>query len=188
MSVQCVNPQSFDKNLHYLCDILQELFNCFVGTNCYYTPAGSAGFAPHYDDIDAFLVQTCGRKHWKVYAPSNDDLWPLESSHNFSLEEMEERKDNLVFDGWLETGDILYLPRGFIHCASTDSKYHSLHVTISVTQNHSYCNLLEKVTSKLLEAKTAEIPQLRRNLPIDLLDIVGVANSEYDNEAGFQKL
>lgn len=33
MSVQCVNPQSYDKNLHYICEVLSELFNCFVGAN-----------------------------------------------------------------------------------------------------------------------------------------------------------
>lgn len=38
----------------------------------YITPANTAGFAPHWDDIDAFLLQLEGRKHWKVYAPIND--------------------------------------------------------------------------------------------------------------------
>jgi len=188
MSVQCINPQTFDKNIHYICDVLQEIFNCFVGANCYYTPKGSAGFAPHFDDIDAFIVQTEGQKHWKVYAPfDSDELWPLESSHNFSLEEMKTREDNLVFDGVLKAGDILYLPRGFIHCAKTSSKHDSLHVTISVSQNHAYCNLLEKVTNKLFEAKTDEIAQLRKNLPINLLDIQGVANTNYENDACFDK-
>lgn len=32
-SIQCVNPQSFDKHIHYLCDVLQEIFNSFVGAN-----------------------------------------------------------------------------------------------------------------------------------------------------------
>ena len=35
----------------------------------YLTPAGSQGFAPHYDDIDAFVLQLEGKKHWKVYSP-----------------------------------------------------------------------------------------------------------------------
>lgn len=117
-----------------------------------------------------------------MYAPSNDDLWPLESSGNFTVEEMAEREDNLVFEGWLKAGDVLYLPRGFIHCAKTDSKHDSLHVTISCSQQHTYSNLLEKVVGKLVESKTDEIPQLRRNLPIDLLDICGVADTTYEND------
>jgi hypothetical protein len=47
----------------------------------YLTPPNSSGFAPHWDDIDAFIVQTEGRKHWKVYAPKNPrEALPLESS------------------------------------------------------------------------------------------------------------
>lgn len=32
-SIQCVNPQAFNDNIWYLCDILQDLFGCFVGAN-----------------------------------------------------------------------------------------------------------------------------------------------------------
>ena len=35
----------------------------------YLTPAGSQGFAPHYDDIEAFVLQLEGRKEWKLYSP-----------------------------------------------------------------------------------------------------------------------
>ena len=35
----------------------------------YLTPAGTQGFAPHYDDIEAFVLQLEGQKHWKVYNP-----------------------------------------------------------------------------------------------------------------------
>lgn len=35
----------------------------------YLTPAGSQGFAPHYDDIEAFVMQLEGKKKWKLYHP-----------------------------------------------------------------------------------------------------------------------
>lgn len=35
----------------------------------YLTPPGTQGFAPHYDDIEAFVVQLEGKKHWRVYSP-----------------------------------------------------------------------------------------------------------------------
>ncbi|KAI6205402.1 hypothetical protein M3Y94_00788100 [Aphelenchoides besseyi] len=187
-SIQCVNPQTFNDNIHYICDVLQELYGCFIGANCYYTPKGSSGFAPHYDDIDAFMIQTAGRKHWTIYAPLNDDQWPMESSGNFTQEEMAERADQIVFSGWLETGDILYLPRGFIHCAKTDTVHDSLHVTISVAQKHSISDLLLAVTNKMLQAKIEGIPQLRRNLPVDLLSICGVADIQYESEDQFLKV
>ena len=35
----------------------------------YLTPAGTQGFAPHSDDIEAFVLQLEGKKHWKLYSP-----------------------------------------------------------------------------------------------------------------------
>uniref|UniRef100_A0A0M3HIZ5 Bifunctional lysine-specific demethylase and histidyl-hydroxylase n=1 Tax=Ascaris lumbricoides TaxID=6252 RepID=A0A0M3HIZ5_ASCLU len=80
-SVQFVNPQTFCDSVWHLCDTTQELFGSFVGANTYLTPAGTAGFAPHWDEIDAFLLQLEGRKHWKVFAPiDDDDSLPRDSS------------------------------------------------------------------------------------------------------------
>lgn len=41
----------------------------FLHFPSYLTPPGSQGFAPHYDDIEAFVVQLEGRKHWRLYNP-----------------------------------------------------------------------------------------------------------------------
>ncbi|CAI5980671.1 unnamed protein product, partial [Closterium sp. NIES-64] len=35
--------------------------------NVYLTPAASQGFSPHYDDIDAFVLQVEGCKRWRCY-------------------------------------------------------------------------------------------------------------------------
>lgn len=71
-SIRILNPQTFFKKIHCLNAGLQEYFGCFVGANVYLTPSGSQGFAPHYDDIEAFVLQIEGRKHWKIYAPRYD--------------------------------------------------------------------------------------------------------------------
>lgn len=68
-SVRILNPQTYNKKIHLLLATLQEYFGTMVGANVYLTPAGSQGFAPHYDDIEAFVLQLEGRKHWKLYAP-----------------------------------------------------------------------------------------------------------------------
>lgn len=68
-SIRVLNPQTYDQKVHLLIATLQEYFGTMVGTNVYLTPPGSQGFAPHYDDIEAFILQLEGRKHWKLYKP-----------------------------------------------------------------------------------------------------------------------
>ena len=47
---------------------LEHEFGCMVGSNAYLTPGGNTnqGFAPHYDDIEALILQLEGYKHWRV--------------------------------------------------------------------------------------------------------------------------
>ena len=45
--------------------------------NRYLTPAGTQGFAPHYDDIEAFILQLEGKKHWRLYSPRLEPLQNL---------------------------------------------------------------------------------------------------------------
>ncbi|KAI1719545.1 cupin superfamily protein [Ditylenchus destructor] len=185
-SIQCVNPQSFNDNIWYLCEILQEVFCSFVGANNYLTPANSAGFAPHWDDVDAFLLQTEGRKHWKVYAPTDEDTTlPMVSSENFTDSDFLNREP--AFNGWLEAGDLLYLPRGFIHQAKTDAQIHSHHVTVSVCRNFTYSHVLQNGLTQYLEAMTERSQQLRKSLPPMLLDMIGTADVDYSSEEHFEK-
>ncbi|GMS79167.1 hypothetical protein PENTCL1PPCAC_1342, partial [Pristionchus entomophagus] len=174
-SVQLTNPQAYSRPIWYLCDALQELFHCFVGANTYLTPAGASGFAPHWDEIDAFLLQVEGRKYWRVWAPESPEAeLPLESSGNFSEKEMEGRTP--AFEGWIEQGDMLYIPRGFIHQqARTSPSVHSLHVTVSVGRQWTFSNLLQKMLPAAMEAFTMDRVKLRKQLPAGLLDMTGVA-------------
>ena len=43
----------------------------------------------------------------------------------------------------LEPGDVLYLPRGFIHSAVTEGSQNSLHLTLSCHRANSWADLLE---------------------------------------------
>lgn len=59
-SIRLLNPQTFLPSVHSLNATLQEYFQCMTGANVYLTPANSQGFAPHYDDIEAFVLQIEG--------------------------------------------------------------------------------------------------------------------------------
>ena len=103
--------------------------------NAYVTPAGDAqGFDFHHDTHDVFVLQVSGRKRWTIHEPVL--RLPLPSQPRAG--------DGLVADGAeplmdviLEPGDCLYLPRGFVHAASTTDQ-HSVHLTIGVLSTTWY--------------------------------------------------
>jgi len=73
-TLRILHPQEFTDSLFNTCSILQDWFGCVVGANVYITPPNSQGFAPHYDDVDVFILQVEGRKLWKLY----DSITPEE--------------------------------------------------------------------------------------------------------------
>ncbi|KAJ1368740.1 Bifunctional lysine-specific demethylase and histidyl-hydroxylase NO66 [Parelaphostrongylus tenuis] len=185
-SVQFVNPQTFVDRVWYLCEVLQEMFGCFIGANTYLTPPGSAGFAPHWDDIDAFLLQLEGKKYWKVYAPDSiNEKLPRESSGNFTDDDMKNRK--LTYEGWIEAGDLLYIPRGFIHQATTSNDVHSLHITISSGRHWSFADLMDKLVPEAVTTLAKNRWEMRKSLPVGMLDMGGVADTDYRLDELFEE-
>ncbi|KAL9952077.1 hypothetical protein ACROYT_G039281 [Oculina patagonica] len=178
-SLRFLNPQAFSHSVWKLTSLLQEYFGCLVGANVYLTPPGSQGFAPHYDDIEAFVVQLEGRKHWRLYNPRNDaESLPRYSSDNFSQEEI----GDPILDTELAAGDVLYFPRGTIHQADTPSDTHSLHITLSTYQKNSWTDFMEKLIPGALQIAFEEDREFRQGLPLNYLDFMGVANSEVNTK------
>ena len=49
----------------------------------------SQGFAPHYDDVEVFIMQLEGKKRWRLYQPRNShETLPRFSSQNFQQNEI----------------------------------------------------------------------------------------------------
>jgi len=174
-SLRLLNPQTFNKTVWKLCATLQDHFQSMCGANMYLTPPGTQGFAPHYDDVEVFLVQLEGKKHWKLHeSRSPEEKLPKVSSGNFTQEEVGEPM--MEFD--LEAGDMLYMPRGTIHQGNCFPDQHSLHLTFSCYQMNSWSDFLEKLLPAALELATQEDIEFRRGLPRNFLQVMGVANSE----------
>ena len=88
-SLRMLNPQTFHDPVWKLCATLQDFMGSFVGTNMYLTPPGTQGFAPHYDDVEVFILQLEGKKRWRVYKPrSEKETLPKYSSRNFEQNEI----------------------------------------------------------------------------------------------------
>ena len=132
-TIRLLCPHKHNDAIQSLLSTLELEFHCMVGANAYLTPPNSSqGFAPHYDDIDAYCLQLQGSKRWKVYEPTVK--LPRTSSEDFTAADLEGMEPFL--DVTLEEGDLLYMPRGWIHqaCTLRDNSKHSLHLTVSSMQ------------------------------------------------------
>jgi ribosomal protein L16 Arg81 hydroxylase len=99
--------------------------------NAYVTPASSRGFDPHYDTHDVFVLQIAGEKRWTIHDPVHrhplsDQPW---TDHREAVAERAGGAPRI--DAVFEPGDVLYLPRGWIHSAVAQGGT-SIHLTIGV--------------------------------------------------------
>ena len=180
-SVRVLHPQRWCDALHAALGVLERHFNCAAGCNAYLTPPRSAGFAPHYDDVDAFVCQLEGRKRWRLYPPRDEsEVLPRVSSLNFREDELGPPTLEVV----LEAGDVLYMPRGCIHQAESLPGEHSLHVTLSTGHASTWADLLELAIPAALAQAVEELPALRHSLPRHLLNHVGVMHEPAPGEEG----
>jgi hypothetical protein len=113
--------------------------------NLYITAAGKRTSAPpHTDKQDVIVVQTTGRKHWRVYSPPNPALKPQadvfargkgdDSMALYSLES-DDSSSELLLETDLSPGDVLFVPAGFPHTTGTafdDSDETSVHMTFNI--------------------------------------------------------
>ncbi|XP_063923209.1 ribosomal oxygenase 1 [Zophobas morio] len=162
-SIRILNPQTYSSKVHLLLATLQEYFGAMVGANVYLTPPNSQGFAPHYDDIEAFILQLEGRKHWKLYKPKDSDVLARYSSSNLEYKDIGEPFMELT----LNAGEMLYFPRGTIHEGHTDEYSHSLHITVSVYQQTSYADLLQHILPNALKRAADSDVKFRKGLPLN---------------------
>ncbi|MYW29918.1 cupin domain-containing protein, partial [Streptomyces sp. SID2119] len=102
-----------------------------VQANAYVTPPQSRGFDAHYDVHDVFVVQIGGTKRWLVHEPVHPD--PLRdqpwTDHRPAVAEAARGAAHL--DTVLEPGDVLYLPRGWLHAAEAQGGV-SVHLTLGI--------------------------------------------------------
>uniref|UniRef100_A0A2P2I0X5 Bifunctional lysine-specific demethylase and histidyl-hydroxylase n=2 Tax=Hirondellea gigas TaxID=1518452 RepID=A0A2P2I0X5_9CRUS len=170
-SLRMLNPQTFHKPVWQLLATLQGYMGSFCGANMYLTPPATQGFAPHWDDIEAFVLQLEGKKRWRVYKPRNAaEVLPRYSSLNLS----ENVIGKPILDVTLEAGDLLYFPRGFIHQGEAVEDVHSLHITLSTYQKNAWIDLFEKICSPAALSQVASNSiKLREGLPLGCLEYMG---------------
>lgn len=144
-----------EPKLGRLCRVLASQLGQRFQTNLYLTPPSGKGFTPHWDNHDVFILQVVGSKHWKIEKqlrkyPSKDE--PMGD------EGRELRGDLHVFT--LEQGDVVYIPRGFVHAAEC-GEGPSLHITLGMVGDH-----WDDLVYAAVRAAVLHNEQLRHPLPL----------------------
>mmetsp|Transcript_37504 Transcript_37504/g.79550 ORF Transcript_37504/g.79550 Transcript_37504/m.79550 type:complete len:428 (-) Transcript_37504:44-1327(-) len=138
-----------------MCRVLSKMY--FLHTFCvaYLTPPGSQAVRLHNDDQDVFLLQVWGKKHWKV---RNAPQLPIYSEEMLGKDEPvpPEVIEDPIMDFTIEPYDILYLPRGYLHEATTSTEL-SLHITVTMPTS-DYCWGVQMVRDFMDQLKTSASP------------------------------
>jgi hypothetical protein len=131
---------------HYL-DPVQRLVSGFeaslntdIAVNLYLTPGRSQAFGSHFDNHDVFILQIEGSKIWKIFTPPED--LPVEVAYKARPQWFERKLPferslgplrpaaQLDKEFLLSAGDLLYVPRGYVHQVFTSDEA-SLHLTVA---------------------------------------------------------
>jgi ribosomal protein L16 Arg81 hydroxylase len=145
----------FDPKLRTMCSRLGRETGFNYQTNLYLTPPNGKGFTPHWDNHDVFVMQIMGSKHWKV---EKDRRTLPEKTANIEEEGREFRGE--VYDFTLQQGDMVYIPRGFVHAAECGSE-NSLHITVG-----TYFPTWEELLAAVIRMAAFQEQKLRHALPV----------------------
>lgn len=139
--------------LRELAEALERTFREYVQVNAYAGWGRTKGFDLHWDDHEVFVMQVEGRKAWKVYGQSR--------KHPLFRDKAEEFKapTTVLWEGVLERGDLLYIPRGWWHVATAVGEP-TLHLTFGFNVPTG-SDLLNWLGEALVECEV-----FRKDLPI----------------------
>lgn len=115
-------------NIRRLAESCERIFHIYVSANLYAGWRRDHGFDVHWDSHDTLILQLRGRKDWKIWKPTRQHPLPGER-----VEITPRPTEDPIWEGTLEDGDILYMPRGWWHMAWPREEP-SVHITIGL--NH----------------------------------------------------
>jgi ribosomal protein L16 Arg81 hydroxylase len=147
-----------DPKLGLLCRAMGAEISHRCQANLYLTPPLGKGFPPHWDNHDVFILQVVGSKNWQIekerrVLPRKDETMPewgrelVGEVHSFTLNQ----------------GDLIYIPRGFVHRAESMAES-SLHITLGVT-----AVFLEDLLEATITAAIQRDERLRVTMPFNFM-------------------
>ncbi len=141
------------QSLRQLCGALGRAISGTAQVNVYLTPPGESGLPAHYDTHDVLVLQASGSKRWRIFGRAVDT-----PTRDQPYEQVQDPGEvTREFD--LQAGDLLYLPRGFVHVAEAHEQT-SLHLTVGL-----HPITVGSVVRAIVEGRIESDPGFRRALP-----------------------
>lgn len=124
-----------------------------IQVNAYIGWPAATGYGLHWDDHDVIVLQVCGRKRWSIY--------PSTTSYPLSDEgpDVSRPSGAPAWDGVVEDGDLVYVPRGWWHGA-TALEEPTVHLTFGMA-NRTGIDFLRWLRDRLraVEAYRMDLPR-----------------------------
>jgi len=150
--------QRHDPKLGLFCRMLgQELGHGFEA-NLYMTPPYGKSSIPHWDNTDVFIMQVLGSKEWRIEKERR--VFPIRP-HRMGPDGREFRGEVETFT--VQQGDIVYIPRGFMHIAECGPEA-SLHISLGIVPV-----VLEEFLHAAVKAAVQYNEGLRVSLPLGFM-------------------
>jgi len=178
LSFEKVSPSH--RPLKWLSDALFNLTGIPASIHLYCSAAGSKVLDPHTDPYDVLVWQLVGSKAWRACVPRKEIASRLETMTDIPLSDaqrcllQELAKDNikgctkytaedtdslLCEDFVMSPGDVLYMPKGVVHYALTDSSSEAFHLTIGLhRENMQWLDVFH-----FMIEQAVDLPQSRRH-------------------------
>jgi lysine-specific demethylase/histidyl-hydroxylase NO66 len=141
-----------------LCKSIEAELNFPTQVNAYLSPPESQGLAPHYDAHDVLILQIQGSKIWHLY---DVDVPPHEMERR---EPVDAAGFPVPTDLCVEVGDALYLPRGRVHAAETNSEP-SIHLAVGI-----HAPTVLTLLIRALHSLSFQDDRIHTRLPLRYLD------------------
>lgn len=141
--------------------LLERRFRVKSWTNAYWSHGTDSAFKPHSDNHDVLVLHVSGRKRWRFWGAIEPS--PV-VSRPYEAESLGPPQDERI----VCPGDLLYVPRGDVHCAALETGS-SFHLTVALERPR-----VDHVL-KGLEALAFEAEPMRQDLPADPADADRVA-------------
>lgn len=167
---------NYSRGLHQLCSEIEAVTHQPCQANLYFTTEGYQAFPEHYDNHCVIIMQIDGRKTWHVREPAH--TLPITRKTSKDMLNLPDTKQ--LISVVLQPGDLLYVPRGFIHEVYTEDS-HSLHISLGIN-TISWIQAIKSVADGLVDEelslrKRVNSGEGERNLEVEYESIIKTLSS-----------